>query len=153
MQQPALNRLTQLLLSICVFSLCSQIVAADSDAPTVDTCSKTSYPAVYTPGKTTAPLVQVAFSQTVNNANPLYCSGTFLFVDGCTFTIKNFTFLNAYQSQWYGGVVSTVNGVEVANPNAVTMVSQYVNAVNMMDQTYSLTTTAGASYSLSLNSP
>ncbi|KAJ3130154.1 hypothetical protein HK100_008196 [Physocladia obscura] len=131
-----------------LFKICA--VRADinvSDAPQLDTCSKTSYPSVYTPGKTTAPIVQVAFSQTINNANPLYCSGTFLFVDGCTFTIKNFTFLNAYQSQWYGGVVGLVDGKIEVNQNAVTMVSGYVSAVNMMDQTYSLSTTAGAAYS------
>ncbi|KAJ3062273.1 hypothetical protein HDU98_001830 [Podochytrium sp. JEL0797] len=122
-------------------------IAAAVDAPAVNLCSKTSYPPLFHPGVTTEPLVQVSSSQVLNSANPLHCSGTFLFVDGCTFTIKNFTFLNAYQSEWYGGVVGLVNGQVESNQNAVKMVSGFVAQSNGLDATFNLITTAGAAYS------
>ncbi|KAJ3066316.1 hypothetical protein HDU98_010386 [Podochytrium sp. JEL0797] len=121
--------------------------AAAIDAPALNTCSKTSYPPLYHPGVTTEPLVQVTEGQVLNPVNKLFCSGTFLFVDGCTFTIKNFTFLNAYQSHWYGGVVGMVNGQIESNQNAVNMVAGFVPPSNGMDHTFNLITTPGASYS------
>ncbi|KAJ3282516.1 hypothetical protein HDU79_009866 [Rhizoclosmatium sp. JEL0117] len=122
-------------------------VAKADDAPQVDLCQKDVYPSTYVPGKTTAPLIQVSTSQSLNNANPVYCSGTFVFIDGCTFQVKNFTFLNAYGSKWYGGVVAEVAGKPQENQNAVTFVSDIVSQSNGGDQTFSLATTPGAAYS------
>ncbi|KAJ3022958.1 UNVERIFIED_CONTAM: hypothetical protein HDU68_008856 [Siphonaria sp. JEL0065] len=132
--------------SSTTFLAAAVLVRAD-DAPVVDVCKAGSYPAGWSPGKTTAPLVQVSQQQVLNNANPLYCSGTWVLVDGCTFTIKNFTFLNAYQSQWYGGVVGLVNGQVQVNKNAVNMVKDSVPQSNAQDATFHLITTPGASYS------
>ncbi|KAI9326506.1 hypothetical protein BDR26DRAFT_877136 [Obelidium mucronatum] len=132
---------------LTALALVAATVVRAGDAPAVDLCKKDSYPKDWIPGKTSAPLVQVSQQQVLNSANPLYCSGTWVFVDGCTFTIKNFTFLNAYQSQWYGGVVGLVNGVPQENKNAVNMVKNVVPASNLQDATFNLITTAGASYS------
>ncbi|KAI8619115.1 hypothetical protein BC830DRAFT_1105707, partial [Chytriomyces sp. MP71] len=112
----------------------------------LDVCDPAKFPSTFTPGFT-QPIVQVAQAQVLNSANPIYCSGTFQFVDGCTFMIKNFTFLNAYQSQWYAGVVGTVNGKTVANQNGVAFVSDFVNSVNGQDATFHLIKVPATAYS------
>ncbi|KAJ3236075.1 hypothetical protein HDU81_011192 [Chytriomyces hyalinus] len=135
--------LATLATALTLFSLAS---AQGSDAPPLNVCSKDKFPDTFKVGFT-VPIVQVAVAQTLNNANPLTCSGTFVFVDGCTFMIKNFTFLNAYESKWYAGVVGTVNGKVVANQNAITFVEQSVSASDGRDVTFNLITSPATAYS------
>ncbi|KAI8832772.1 hypothetical protein BJ741DRAFT_613671 [Chytriomyces cf. hyalinus JEL632] len=134
---------TTLATALTLFSLVS---AQGSDAPPLNVCSKDKFPDTFKVGFT-VPIVQVAVAQTLNNANPLTCRGTFVFVDGCTFMIKNFTFLNAYESKWYAGVVGTVNGKVVANQNAITFVEQSVSASDGRDVTFNLISSPATAYS------
>jgi hypothetical protein len=109
--------------------------ALDPNAkPKVQVCDPKVLPPGWQAGVTTAPLEQVSEYQTQNSNNKLTCSGTVVVIDGCSFQIRNFTYLNALVSKFYGGIAyADAQGNKVSNPNGVSFVNQEIGAWNKVD--------------------
>ncbi|KAJ1549099.1 hypothetical protein HK405_009783 [Cladochytrium tenue] len=99
-------------------------------------------------GQTSIPLVQVASSQSLNSQNPITCSGTVVIVDGCTFKVVDFVFINALETYWYAGIVGlSSNGSVSVNQEGVHFVTNPVSASASGNVTFNLITEADIAYS------
>ncbi|KAJ3417468.1 hypothetical protein HDV05_003332 [Chytridiales sp. JEL 0842] len=102
--------------------------------PKVQMCDPKVLPPGWEPGKVEAPLEQVSQFQALNRNNPLTCTGTVVVLDGCTFMIRNFTFLNALQTRFYAGIVyADATGAKITNQNGVNFVQGDISASNLVD--------------------
>ncbi|KAI9336828.1 hypothetical protein DFJ73DRAFT_17818 [Zopfochytrium polystomum] len=144
---PSLASLASLAAAFLALSMASPAAAGPYD-PVRQVCDKNTLPPGWTPSNINITVKQVADAQTVNTNNKITVSGTFHIIDGCTFKIQNFIFLNALQTKWYAGVVGLDSSGQVSvNQNGVTFVSAVVPAQNGGDATFNLITQADIAYS------
>ncbi|KAJ3210434.1 hypothetical protein HDU67_005320 [Dinochytrium kinnereticum] len=141
---------TLLLATAATTLLASHAIAQSvTAAPQLNLCNRNVLPAGWVPGRVTAPLVKESEFQAMNGGAALQCSGTVVVLDGCTFMVRNFTFLGAMQTRWYAGVVGKdAAGNIVENDIAVNFVVGDVIPTNGLDsQNYTLIQEPSVAYS------
>ncbi|KAI9207658.1 uncharacterized protein BJ171DRAFT_596656 [Polychytrium aggregatum] len=98
--------------SLSVWAIALLAVLAHSWSAWASVCSPSAMPAGIIPNAT---LVSQSQSWVNNNQNIITIYGTVEILDGCTFIVHNFTFLQAPESYWYGGMVGNTSAAQVVD--------------------------------------